>query len=56
MTDGSSIGGLAVLAADPTELTVVNLIGPVDLEKLRALEGSFGIPELEIESTKPKKK
>ena len=49
MISGSQIGGLAVLASDPKELTVVNLIGPVDLEKLTQLEGQFGIPELEIE-------
>jgi hypothetical protein len=56
MTDASKFGGLAVVAADPNELTVVNLIGPVDLDKLSQLEGSFGIPELEIQSSKPKHK
>ena len=56
MINGSQIGGLAVLASDPKELTVVNLIGPVDLEKLTKLEGQFGIPELEIEQSKPKRK
>jgi hypothetical protein len=56
MTDGSRVGGLALLAADPNELTVVNLIGPVDLEKLSELEGSFGIPQLDIQSGKPRKK
>lgn len=55
MINGTQIGGLAVLASDPKQLTVVNLIGPVDLEKLTKLEGQFGIPELEIES-KPKRK
>lgn len=56
MINGSQIGGLAVLASDPKELTVVNVIGPVDLEKLTKLEGQFGIPDLELESTKPKRK
>ena len=56
MITGSQIGGLAVLASDPKELTVVNLIGPVDLEKLTQLEGQFGIPELEIEQPKTKRK
>jgi Domain of unknown function (DUF4252) len=55
MTTDSKVGGLTVLAAEPDELTVVNIIGPVDLDKLSALEGQFGIPELNIESAKPKK-
>jgi Domain of unknown function (DUF4252) len=56
MTDLNKIGGLALLAADPNELTIVNIIGPVDLEKLSALEGQFGIPDLEIEVPKAKQK
>jgi hypothetical protein len=57
MTNGSEIGGVAVLAAEPRELTVVNIIGPVDLEKLTKLEGQFGIPDLGLEpSPKPNKK
>ena len=55
MTDGGQVGGLAVLAADPKEFTVVNIIGPVDLEKLSKLEGQFGVPDLEIDSP-PKSK
>ena len=55
MTNASRVGGLVVLAADLKELTVVNIVGPVDLEKLSQLEGQFGIPELKIE-TKPKPK
>jgi hypothetical protein len=50
MTVGVRIEGLAVLATDPKEVTVVNIIGPVDLEKLSQLEGQFGIPDLGIES------
>jgi hypothetical protein len=55
MQDATKISGLAVLAADAKEITVVNIIGNVDLEKLSQLEGQFGIPELGIE-TKPKRK
>jgi hypothetical protein len=57
MTAGEQISGLAVLAVDPKELTIVNIIGPVDLNKLSQLEGQFGVPELDIEApvkTKPK--
>jgi hypothetical protein len=30
--------------AEPTELTVVNIVGPIDVAKLGELEGHFGIP------------
>lgn len=53
---GEQIGGLAVLHTDVKELTVVNIVGPVDLEKLVKLDGQFGIPELEIEPSKRTKK
>ena len=49
MTANDRISGLAVLATQPKELTVVNIIGPVDLSKLSELEGQFGVPELGIE-------
>ena len=53
---GEQVGGLAVLHSDEKELTIVNLVGPVDLDKLAQLEGQFGVPELGIESQKPKTK
>lgn len=49
------IGGLAVLTVEPRQFLVVNIVGPVDLEKLSDLEGSFGVPELGIEKNKSKK-
>lgn len=55
MQNATQISGLAVLAADAKEITVVNIIGNVNLEKLTQLEGQFGIPELGIEA-KPKRK
>lgn len=54
--NGEVVGGLAVLAMDARELTVVNIVGPVDINKLAKLEGQFGVPELGIEETKGKKK
>jgi len=54
--NAEQIGGLAVLHTDNRELTVVNIVGPVDLDKLAKLEGQLGVPELGIESTKPKVK
>ncbi|MGH9833255.1 MAG: DUF4252 domain-containing protein, partial [Blastocatellia bacterium] len=46
---GDNILGLAIIATDPKQLTVVNVVGPIDLEKLRELEGQFGIPRLDLE-------
>jgi hypothetical protein len=52
--NGSDINGLAVLSIEARELTVVNIVGPVDLEKLSKLEGNLGIPDLGVQA--PKKK
>jgi hypothetical protein len=51
---GDSILGLAIVAADPKTLTVVNIVGPIDLEKLSQLEGQFGIPALNLDKSKAK--
>jgi hypothetical protein len=52
---GDQISGLAILCINPKELTVVNIVGPIDLEKLSQLEGSFGVPDLDLAKPKPKK-
>ena len=52
--NGESILGLAIIAADPKTLTFVNIVGPVDLEKLSQLEGQFGIPTLNLDKSKAK--
>ncbi|HXX22330.1 MAG TPA: DUF4252 domain-containing protein [Terriglobia bacterium] len=44
--DGGNILGMAIIDAEPTELTVVNIVGPVDIDKLSQLEGKMGIPRL----------
>jgi hypothetical protein len=56
MKTGTEVSGLALLASDPKEITVVNIVGPVDLEKLTELEGNFGVPELGLGRPKPKRK
>jgi hypothetical protein len=43
---GDQITGLMVISAEPRELTLVNIVGPIDLERLAALEGEFGIPKI----------
>ena len=50
MSDESLIKGLAVLVAEPKALTVVNIVGPIDVEKLSQLGGKFGIPILDLEN------
>jgi hypothetical protein len=52
---GDQINGLAVLSLEPKEFTVVNIVGPIDLDKLSELEGQFGVPDLGIEQEKTKK-
>jgi hypothetical protein len=48
MTTGSQIGGIVVIATNPKQLTVVNIIGTIDLDKLSQLSGKFGIPSIEL--------
>jgi Domain of unknown function (DUF4252) len=43
-TDGSQMKGLVVLAFEPEELTVVNIVGVFDPAQVRALGGKLGIP------------
>jgi hypothetical protein len=55
--DGTSkINGLAVLIVEPKQLTVVNIVGPIDIDKLSQLSGSFSIPKIQIERTPPNTK
>src|SRR6266699_1595675 len=42
--DTAGSGGLAIIAAEAQELTVVNLVGRVNLAQLGALGGQLGIP------------
>jgi hypothetical protein len=56
LMNGDMVAGLAVLSSGVRELTVVNIVGPVDLDKLAELEGRLGIPEFGIESKKSKTK
>jgi hypothetical protein len=44
--EGNQSKGLAILVAEPRELTIVNIVGPIDLARFGALQGQFGIPFL----------
>jgi len=46
--DKGKIAGLVVIAAEPKELTFVNIDGPIDLEQLSNLGGQFGIPKVPV--------
>lgn len=52
--NGDKPGGLAVLSASPREVTLVNIIGTIDLEQLRSLQGKFGVPDLKMDGATPK--
>ena len=40
------VSGIAILASEPRQLTVANLVGHIDLESLAGLGGHFGLPNL----------
>jgi len=46
-SENGQITGLTVIAAEPRELTIVNIVGFVDPDQLADLGGHFGIPRLE---------
>ncbi len=54
-TDGPD-GGLAIICANPKELTVVSIVGKIDLDELSELGGSLGVPKIDLEKTKPANK
>lgn len=45
-TRGDQPVGMLVISAEPRELTVVNIVGAIDIDKLSELEGSFGVPRV----------
>jgi len=38
---------LVIIAADPKELTIVHIDGPLDLSDLEKIGGDFGVPRVE---------
>jgi hypothetical protein len=52
---GDRIGGLVILAAEPKKLTIVNIVGTIDLNQLSELGGQFGIPQVEVKRKEPPK-
>lgn len=46
MSNGDTPRGLLVVSAEAQELTLVHLVGNIDIDKLASIEGNFGIPRL----------
>lgn len=53
--ENEEMAGIVVIAAEPKELTVVNIVGPLKVDQLADLGGEFGIPKLKTKpvSSKP---
>lgn len=45
-TEKGKVSGIAILASEPRQLTVANLVGDIDLKSLADLGGHFGLPNL----------
>lgn len=43
---GNRTDGVAIVAANPRQLTIVNIVGAIDLAKLAQLQGQFGVPRI----------
>jgi hypothetical protein len=52
MLDKNQAVGLAVIASEPRQFTIVNIVGAIDLDKLHKLEGQLGVPKLDIDTSK----
>jgi hypothetical protein len=53
MLDNNQAVGLALIASERRQFTIVNIVGVIDLDKLHKLEGQFGIPKLDLDQAKP---
>jgi hypothetical protein len=52
LIDGGRARSLAIIASEPREFAIVNILGNIDLEQLHSLEGKLGVPQLGIETGK----
>ncbi len=53
--EGEKNTGIAIIAAEAHELTVINIVGPIDLDQLAELGGHFDIPKLTVPKGKKAK-
>jgi hypothetical protein len=47
-SDGDHVTGIAILVADPKDLTIVSVVGNMVPEDVRDLQGHFGIPKIDL--------
>ena len=45
-SENGKVSGVAILASEPRQLTVANLVGNIDLDSLADLGGHFGLPKM----------
>lgn len=48
MFDGDNMSGLAVVMSEAKSIVVVNVIGPIDIDALVEMSGSWNIPKINI--------
>lgn len=53
--ENEKMAGIIVIAAEPKELTFVNIVGTMEVEQLADLGGEFGIPKLNTKDAKEQK-
>ena len=51
-TAGGRVEGFALLVVEPRELTVVNIVGSIDLDKLRRLGDKLNLPRVRVKRKK----
>lgn len=44
--ENGQVNGMVIIAADPHEMTIVNLVGLIDPDQISSLGGEFGIPKM----------
>ena len=46
LRSGDHTEGVVIIAAQPRQLAIVNIVGSIDLAKLAQLQGQFGVPRV----------
>lgn len=49
-TGDGTVGGLAIISAEPTEVSVIYIAGKISQDQIGALSGKMGIPDLDLPS------
>jgi hypothetical protein len=54
MQEGGETVGMAIVVAKPEKLTVVNLVGPMNMADIGGMGGNFGIPPVALQHGAPR--